>query len=222
MPNLQSLLNLVSADPIARSEFLYSSSSILPSVLGNCLPWDIQEEICTCLTLDEAGLFNDSEVEAILNSLDQRSKNLRVLVKIRDQVAAIENIKETQEAINYFTRAFARRLCHQPHFLGKFHEPDEPALTSVETHRINRALWGLEVCCRLSAACKDSEVESNRKAPQQKSHLRFRIYLEQFKSWELEELQSVYAHTTVLMKRDPQNPLVGAKGHEINSRHLRR
>lgn len=97
IPNLQSLLNLVSAGPIARSEFRYSSSSILPSVLGNCLPWDIQEEVCTCLTLDEAGLFKDSEVEVILNSLDQKSKNLRVLVKIRDPVAAIENIKGTKK-----------------------------------------------------------------------------------------------------------------------------
>lgn len=217
MPNLQSLLNLVSADPIARSEFLYSSNSILPSVLGNCLPRDIQEAVCTCLTLDEAGLINDSEVEVILNSLDQKSKNLRLPVKIRDPVAAIENIKETQEAINNFTWAFARRLCHQPHFLGKLHDPDEPALTSVEIHRINRTLWRLEVFCRLSAAWKDSEVESNPKVPRQKFHLRFRMYLQQFKSWELEEFQSVYAHITVLMRRDPQNPLVGAKGHEINS-----
>lgn len=49
------------------------------------------------MTLDEAGLFKDSEVEVILNSLDQKSKNLRVLVKIRDPVAAIENIKGTKK-----------------------------------------------------------------------------------------------------------------------------
>lgn len=221
MTDLQSLMNFISVDPTARSEFLYSFSSILPSVLGNCLPRDLQEAVCTVLTLNEAGLINDSEVENLLTSLklDQKDKNLRLPVKIRDPIAAIKIIQVTYEAVDYFTWAFARRLCHQPHCLRKCHQLEEPALSTVEICRINRALWRLEVCCRLSAAWKVNEVKSNPKVLRQKSHSRFRMYLKQFKSWELEELQSLYAHITILMKRDHENPLVGATGGEINSNH---
>lgn len=89
----------------------------------------------------------------------------------------------------------------------------------MEICRINRALWRLEFCCRLSAAWKVNEVKSNPKLLRQKSHLHLRIYLKQFKSWELEELQSFYAHITILMRRDPLNPHVVAKGRPINSFH---
>lgn len=78
MTDLQSLMDLISADLTAKSEFLYSFSSILPSVLRNCLPRDMQEAVCKFLNLDEAGLINDSEVENVLISLklDQKDKKL--------------------------------------------------------------------------------------------------------------------------------------------------
>lgn len=131
MADLQSLMNLISADPTSRSIFLYYFSSILPSVLGNCRLRDMKEAICTFLALDQAGLISESEVENVLTSLklDQKDKNLRLPVKIRDPIAAIKIIQETQEAVDYFTWAFARRLCHQPRCLGKCHQQKNQPLT---------------------------------------------------------------------------------------------
>ena len=206
--DLSSLLNLMTADPCLKSELNSCFSTILPSVLENCAPTELQHLICTLLTVREAGEVSNDGVEVALQSrlsFDKERETMRFQTDIGEPVEALRYLARVQRSVDYFTQTFARCLCQAPiPFLQA--QSSVPVLSATESYRIQRSLWRFELCCALSSSWIPSgNIElAKRRADSRISRLA--ILLKIWKPWEIEELNCVYDHLETLLRRESYDP----------------
>ncbi|MCJ1361993.1 hypothetical protein MMC16_001095 [Acarospora aff. strigata] len=224
VPDIPSLFNLVTADTSLQLELHYSFDTILPSVLANAMPQELQRLIFTLLTIREAGKFQNSKVLVLLHhsvGFDDKKQLLQLETSIKYPLAALDTITRIQKAVDYFTWAFARCLCKPPDSPPQDQGQEKPNLSATEVHRIQRALWRFQICCELSNSWIPSaelylaDSEGDDRIP------RLMIYLRQFNPWEVEELNCIYDFLENMLERDSQDPRLNYLGTPVDSFVLR-
>ena len=222
--DIPSLLNLITADPSINFEFHSSFSTILPSVLASSMPRDLQQLICTFLSIREAGEISRCEVERVLYSsfdFNEKKQLFRLKKNIKRPLEALRAITQTQSAVDYFTKTFATCLCQPPNSQSPNHLPqmeqqgDPPILSATEIHRIQRGLWRYQVCCELSTSWLSCELDFAQSGGADR-HSRLMTYLKYFMPWEIEELHCVYNHLENMLERDTQDPRLDHFGNIVN------
>ena len=189
LPNISSLHNLTRAHRSLAQIFDSFSAYILPNVLANSMPRDLQELVCTLISIQESAPFRDNELSFVLNgnvSFDKGKRLFQIVRRPKDSVKVLHKLSRTIKAIQSFTDLFPEVFaCRHKDFKSR-------RLDNVETHRLQRGLWRFEICCALVQAWRPSKDRFSVQIGDDTRVPRLVQFLEQFLPWELEELMCVY------------------------------
>ena len=191
IPDIASLHNFVCAD-VNSSAAIFSEffADILPSVLGESIPFDIQELICILISIKDTAPVRDrdSQFPFVMDGnvyFQTDKRRFQFHEKPRDPIKALCDLSRTSKAVEFFASLYPQVFAaRHKYFRNK-------SLSKVEKHRLKRALWCFEVCSALNLAwnlpCKDViKSMGTARIP------RLVNFLSGFQAWEIEELASVY------------------------------
>ena len=192
LSDVPSLRSLTRADSLLADIFASNFMKVLPSVLANSMPRDLQEIVFTMISIHDAAPFKDAQLPAVLENVrfDKQKRLFQLALRPTNPLKTLHRVSRTMTAIHFFTALW-------PEVFALRHQDfKDVRLNSVEIHRLHRGLWRFEVCCALVEAWKpsgDADPDSARLGADTRVP-RLTQYLGRFMPWEFEEVASVYEY----------------------------
>ena len=191
IPDILSLHNFVCAE-VDSSAAIFSEffADILPGVLGQSIPLDIQESIYIWISVKDAAPFRDTGPESSCGMAenvyyDKKKRLFQFHQKPKDPIRALHQLSRIMIAIEFF-------MCLYPEFFACRHKDfEDKDLNSIERHRLQRALWRFEVCSALKQAWQPPG-EGSFQLGRDTCVSHIVDLLSKHQPWEIEELTSVY------------------------------
>ncbi|MCJ1329622.1 hypothetical protein MMC10_006302 [Thelotrema lepadinum] len=192
MPDIATLHSFISADVTSSKErFTGFFFDILPNVLAQSVPHDIQELICIWISIEDAAPFKhtDSQFALVLSEniyFHKRKRLFQLRQDPKDPLKVLDQLSQTLAAVDFFTNLYPKV------FAARHKDFRNKNLNRTEKHRLQRALWRFEVCSALFQATESSDNDYIVVSGNDIRTPRLFTFLSKHRAWEIEELASVY------------------------------
>ncbi|MCJ1380257.1 hypothetical protein MMC17_003360 [Xylographa soralifera] len=209
VPNIPSLDALLLADPQLEPLLHSSFPTIVPAVLAASMPEELQRLVGVLLDIragtgTESG-DGDGERGVFRDGAESRPSS---------GAASTRALARTGRAEAHFAGTFARCVCQAPPATAQQKQDDDGVLSAAETHRVQRALWRIEVCGALARAGLRRHDADGGGADDRVARLV--AFLKGMHPWEIEELHCVYDHLERLLGREGDDPRVDGAGRVVS------
>lgn len=221
--DFKSLHGLIMVDPVLIRYFCESSTTLLPAILSESLPWTTQYIIQEHFMIKNTGKRPDISFGALSLSCITQYRTDSYIYQGREQawvpllaeypISILGEIVQIQNAVDYFTWTFTASRCQPPEHGQE--SPREAPPTPSEVNRIHQALWLFQTCCDVSKIWMSTSLWQDQYKQDTKT-MQLKSYLRTFCTWELQELECIYDHLAELLERSSRDPKVDVVGNRLD------
>ena len=192
IPDLASLQRLVCANPLSAQILTSFYDSILPTVLANSMPHDMQELLCMLFSIYGSGSVSIDQLASTLEiQFDPKEQVFRLSHKVTNPCKTLHRLLRTTVAVHFFTELYPK--LYTTHNYGII----STNLNNSQRHHIQRGLLFFEICCALAEAWKPTESTDMVQLGLDTRLPHLKAFLGHLLDGEVEELLGIYEYLSL-------------------------